>query len=542
LKPSVRAAEVPAIAPPTHDHVADKEEVLGVATEVGVGPFATPTPVTPVTPVGAAAGALMGGLAIPTAAGETELCPTLFLGLGGLACWTLRHLRQRLHNRFGSLAAVPAVRLLLLDTDRAGIQLAQQGEAGEALELEETLLVPLGTGLDSNGGPGRVATPLALALGDQARVLEVDLSRSLVEWLLSIVEDPRRRLKAAEHAAQWFLQHFLETAENTRTQLTQSRTHRGLRLRRLITGDFATPGSGLRWLGRRRTKEAPNEPSHQCLEYGWLCLRELFLENILEIVGFISGQIGEFLQGLALCQRRLGLFAETFRPALPASPVANDRPVSIPGRTELLPGQSNNLAEAVEAILKHLEPDFTLHFDEDFQREVLSPHGGLWGLVSGDSAVTKELKDELQRRARSAILKTLEDNDAATLFLESQRGPGRATQALSSPVAAAVPRLLVPEGWHHLVLALPKSQAGALLGDMVTEAFPDVSTTRLESEGDVILCQEAAHLPIHQVAIALLGEEGVYPDNARRVMTRLDVTWSSLAPGTSREEIRMSET
>ncbi|MEX0710726.1 MAG: tubulin-like doman-containing protein, partial [Pirellulales bacterium] len=69
--------------------------------------------------------------------------PTLFIGIGGTAGAALRRLRQRLHDRFGSLDAIPTLRFLLLDTDREALHAAQQGDDGEALAPDETLLLAL---------------------------------------------------------------------------------------------------------------------------------------------------------------------------------------------------------------------------------------------------------------------------------------------------------------------------------------------------------------------------------------------------------------
>jgi hypothetical protein len=77
---------------------------------------------------------------VPSPAG---LRPTLFLGVGGLAGVALRHLKHRLQQRFGSLEAVPALRLLLLDTNRADLRAVRQPGAGAPLTAEETLLAPL---------------------------------------------------------------------------------------------------------------------------------------------------------------------------------------------------------------------------------------------------------------------------------------------------------------------------------------------------------------------------------------------------------------
>jgi hypothetical protein len=80
----------------------------------------------------------------PAGAGDPRgFRPTLFVGLGGAAGAVLRSLRRRLSQRFGGAAALPIFQTLLLDTDRAGIRSAQQGEPGEALAPDETLLCPL---------------------------------------------------------------------------------------------------------------------------------------------------------------------------------------------------------------------------------------------------------------------------------------------------------------------------------------------------------------------------------------------------------------
>ncbi|HEV3446993.1 MAG TPA: tubulin-like doman-containing protein, partial [Gemmataceae bacterium] len=85
----------------------------------------------------------LGSLPLTKPAADTGLRPTLLVGIGGIAGWTLRKLRQKLYRRFGDLSVVPALRLLLIDTDRVALQQARQGEIGEALEASETLLLPL---------------------------------------------------------------------------------------------------------------------------------------------------------------------------------------------------------------------------------------------------------------------------------------------------------------------------------------------------------------------------------------------------------------
>src|SRR5207248_9856529 len=54
-----------------------------------------------------------------------------------------RHLKHRLRQRFGSLEAVPSLRILLVDTNRADLRAARQDGVGEPLGVDETLLAPL---------------------------------------------------------------------------------------------------------------------------------------------------------------------------------------------------------------------------------------------------------------------------------------------------------------------------------------------------------------------------------------------------------------
>jgi eukaryotic-like serine/threonine-protein kinase len=115
------------------DAAGDQAELLNVDTEVAVTAF-SPAEVRFPTPPDKLR--LTPPLTMP-------LRPTLFLGVGGLAGQVLRHLRRRLHKRFGSLAAVPVFRMLLLDADRLALQQMRDGKPGEALTAGETLNLPL---------------------------------------------------------------------------------------------------------------------------------------------------------------------------------------------------------------------------------------------------------------------------------------------------------------------------------------------------------------------------------------------------------------
>jgi hypothetical protein len=80
---------------------------------------------------------------IEIAAGAAAIPPTLVLGIGGTAARILSHLRRRWHDRLGDLTAVPALQLLLLDTDSTALVAASRGEHAASLANSETLALPL---------------------------------------------------------------------------------------------------------------------------------------------------------------------------------------------------------------------------------------------------------------------------------------------------------------------------------------------------------------------------------------------------------------
>jgi hypothetical protein len=72
-----------------------------------------------------------------------HLRPCLVLGLGGAAGQVLNGLRSRWSNRFGDLAAMPALQMLLVDNDRRCLASVMRGESSRALRLSDTIAMPL---------------------------------------------------------------------------------------------------------------------------------------------------------------------------------------------------------------------------------------------------------------------------------------------------------------------------------------------------------------------------------------------------------------
>src|SRR5207245_7413687 len=101
--------------------------------------------------------------------------------------------------------------------------------------------------------------------------------------------------------------------------------------------------------------------------------------------------------------------------------------------------------------------------------------------------------------------------DAAKLFLESRHEPEEALRDLLAYIVSISPNLEVSKSSQHLVLALPSNPAGAILRKLLGSALAEVPHAILDSEGDIVLCHEVAHLPLGQLAQILIARKLPWP-------------------------------
>jgi hypothetical protein len=383
----------------------------------------------------------------------------------------------------------------------------------------------LGAGGDVAYGQERERTPLESAIAVQAGNLGISAAGELLEWLIEIVDDPRGRLKAALAAADHLMQHISVMTQSARYLVNQYRINRDHLRERLQSGDFESAGGG--WLSVGRRPPENTTAKHLLLEICRIRLKEIIVENTLEVLRAVSPRLAKFSQDIMLAREKLEHFADQFQTpdASAVTPIDADR---YPATTRFLPGKSKTLVEAAAALFKRLEPELTLPFEEEFRSKVLSKHGGLWRLVSRVANLSEVLQADLQSRARAAMLDAITETDAAQLFLETRKEQDDAPVALAGYLEDAAPKLSAAAGWQHLVLCVPAGRAGDAVAKAIGREASDMPTTTLSSDGDIVLCREAAHYAIGQVAAALVGNDLALTDLAAKVMTRVDVSWAAM--------------
>src|SRR5262249_19525144 len=138
------------------------------------------------------------------------------------------------------------------------------------------------------------------------------LGWSIVEWMLEIVEDPHKRLKAADIAAQWVAQHLQAASESVRTKYKQMQLYRSMLREQIALGKASGNGSGIRWLPKRRRPDVSEKANARLLEYCWTRLGEIVLECTEATLGAAVQCVYPFTQDLVLCRQRLAQFAGLF--------------------------------------------------------------------------------------------------------------------------------------------------------------------------------------------------------------------------------------
>ncbi|MGA2620608.1 MAG: tubulin-like doman-containing protein [Thermoguttaceae bacterium] len=79
---------------------------------------------------------------------EIEYRPTVFIGIGGLAARTLQMLQRRLADRFGDVHAVPALQMLVIESDPESLTAVTEGDRPAALGNDSAVFLPLGQPAD----------------------------------------------------------------------------------------------------------------------------------------------------------------------------------------------------------------------------------------------------------------------------------------------------------------------------------------------------------------------------------------------------------
>jgi hypothetical protein len=333
-------------------------------------------------------------------------------------------------------------------------------------------------------GPFVLQRPLEAIVSPLTMKLAGDLGR----WVLHKLDERQARLTGAQRAADWLIDHI------TRVEADASRLAAALanqieasadEFTRDVASVLLTEDDWERVAAyfRMRTDE------HAVLATA-LIARRLLAE--LKSVGATITEFGRHLKNVAL---------------------------SVPRPEQALPASDPLLKAVVENVSALLET-----IDQQLQDSFITPNGGLFQTIMGNSRVRSQMLQELAKLARHATEQLAAQPDLRNAMLAVVEN--KVSAASGNAGQLAVPALLRHGGAYRGLAVIPGN-----VGDVsrtVASVGSDASTIAGIGH-DVVLCEEGWDLPLVHVAVDIIQRRRDYADFAARVATRSDVVWTPLA-------------
>jgi serine/threonine protein kinase len=417
---------------------------------------------------------------------------------------------------------------LLEATPLAKGPMPKQPELGQ--QVREVVRA-IDTLLDDGSG-GKTMSLCQTLLHGRGRELCANLGKAVVDWLVGLVEDADHRVLRAERAGQALALDLIAKTERAQERLVQVLARRDLLRQQLLSPDLIDRSGGVRRLiASSLGQDTAQGPLQMLFEYCWVRLTALAWERTLDVLGAVSRHLADFRENLVLCQQQLRHISEHFVRMQQVLTPEQSQESPAPGIVELLPGQAANLPLAAAGLMERLPREAIEDFERHFQAEVLGPRGGLMALATDHGTLIEHIKRSLEARTVSAAHEQVARVDAAQLFLEQCGSPEVVKEKLGDLLKHASSALDVSQAWRHVLLAVPDSLPGDLLRDLVVGLHPECAITSVESDGDVIICLEAANLHCGHTANSLLGDRTPPREILDRLQTRTDVDWTPIEVG-----------
>jgi serine/threonine protein kinase len=374
---------------------------------------------------------------------------------------------------------------------------------------------------------------LAKALRGHLRQEVSSACQSVADWLRQLVDSPGTRIAAADRAADWFYHYIDKQMATTNERLTAVRAQREyLKSRHLGDSGSTRLLGGL--LGRGRKWEITDSGHNPLANYCRVRFEEFLLDHAINVFANIGQIMSHLRQELAGCRQEvkaLGSAVINFSKAPSLDELATH-----PGLTWLIPGNLPNLLAAEQALLGRMAASCAKQVDRLVQQEIFDPFGGLWAVASrifsptgGHGTAIESLQRAIEARARRVANTFMVNADSATLLRKSSGSDEEAWETLSKQINDARSTAAAPERPQLLLVALPANEAGDALRERVLRLTSAGNVQVVASDGDIVVCHEAAGVPPAASLIGLPDDNADWGPLAARVCTRTDVDWAGVS-------------
>lgn len=333
--------------------------------------------------------------------------------------------------------------------------------------------------------------------------------KTISDWVMQQVDDPDVRVRGAQHAAQWFVEHLRTLEVDIAERLREAEE-------RLAA---AVQKASAKKIGRRVSSGTPDNQapltaemeSPEVLPHR---LRQMIVEGALKCCRTIARQVSTLAGRLGELKRELTCLADEFK-----------APASLHEAVSGGQGLSPSMIEPLQAQI----PEMARQLDQQLQIAYFNQRDGLGYLLKRDSEARLVLLTRMRTAARTAVLHALKQINITNFFPPPGQAPDPKNAGLDTCLDMAIPRLLVCGAAKRLLLVIPENADGDGVRQVVQQQLHEQPTVVFDPDGDIVLCREAEQLSPRAVAAYLADQREQIPALASRLHTRIDVNWPPLA-------------
>jgi eukaryotic-like serine/threonine-protein kinase len=434
--------------------------------------------------------------AIDCAEQDEWMRPTMVVGVGGTAATVLQHLRRRLTARFGAMRNIPAIQMVLLETDATAVAKSRSGE-GDQLADRDTLTIPLRTAKDY-----REIAPDLLAW----------MSR---RWLFNIPRSgrtegirPLGRLALVDHLASVMerLNDAL-TAATSQDSLTESERNTGLkfqsRVPRVLLVASISGGTG----------------GGAALDLAY-AVRHVLRTNRLsdeDFIGVLTHATSRQHGARDLATANAYAFLNEMQH------FCHPENVYLGASPDLLPGSSGAIAPFRDAYLVHLGEDLS-------QQQFTTATDMLAAYIDLNVATpAADCFGQLRRVGCGHVSPPGDHLSLRTFAVAPLSWQEEEKLSVSRWLADANPRLADCARIRRVLVAAPRREG---LDQLIREIERQHSSTVTTIDGcgnDVSICSEMEALSLPHVVHSLTHGNEEFARVASRIHTRTDIQWMLLS-------------
>jgi eukaryotic-like serine/threonine-protein kinase len=454
--------------------------------------------------------------------------PTVVIGVGGTGARILSQFQERLRSHFGDPANLPAVHLLLLDTDAKDLSAAIFQRGAGSIPAAQTLALPLRAPKDYRG--------------DAARLLQW-LSR---RWLYNIPRSlqteglrPMGRLAFVDHSAKVYdrlyraIQLVLsEEAIQTSQQTANLRFQIDSPNIFVVASISGGTGSGcavdLGYAVRKILAELqlPDQRVFGILSHATsrkAASRDLAIVNTLAA-----------LQELRQFGGRRGYFPGDPSCDLPAfceNHATFHETYFVPLGNELGNSEFQSATDRVAEYLFQNTLAAGVHFFEESRRianegtqenSLAAERVRTFGLTRFDAAVFEHAASEPSAASVPEI-----DHDTHNEVGDTESLQAR-PPSLDEQCGGASPQLIACGGARQTLVIGPSTMNLDRLLE-ANQSIPADSVTVVEhGHNEIVVCQEISEVPVNRIMKHLIGTRKDYVELADRLHTRIDIEWDPI--------------